>query len=160
MRRIAALASLLLLIGSVATASSDGSPDRPVKSIHLTAGPVERPDPRPPARAEHHRGPPLRAAQVHAATHQLTPLPAAHVDTIHHGAVDWDAIAECESGGNWAINTGNGYWGGLQFLPSTWFAWGGGPFDGVGPFPYSREEQIAVASGHSLSNWPYCQRYA
>src|SRR4029453_7581735 len=40
-------------------------------------------------------------------------------------AVNWDAVAQCESGGNWSINTGNGYYGGLQFSRSTWKAYGG-----------------------------------
>src|ERR1700712_2745243 len=53
----------------------------------------------------------------------------------------WDKIAQCESGGNWGINTGNGYAGGLQFSPSTWRA-SGGPGSAPGA---SREEQIAVA---------------
>ena len=44
------------------------------------------------------------------------------------------ATAQCESGGRWDLNTGNGYWGGLQFSPGTWFGNGGGPFDGSGPF--------------------------
>ena len=75
---------------------------------------------------------------------------------------DWDAIAMCESSGNWAANTGNGYWGGLQFHPSTWYAYGGGPFDGEGPFPYTREEQIPVAERVLASQgpgaWPHCYR--
>lgn len=78
------------------------------------------------------------------------------------GVPDWDAIAFCESHGNWATNTGNGYWGGLQFAPSTWFSYGGGPFDGSGPFPYSREEQIAVAervlAAQGPGAWPSCYR--
>lgn len=41
---------------------------------------------------------------------------------------DWDKLAQCESGGNWAINTGNGYYGGLQFSYGTWLAYGGGEF--------------------------------
>lgn len=56
-------------------------------------------------------------------------------------SMNWDAVAECESGGNWSANTGNGFYGGLQFKPSTWAAHGG-----VGnPAEASREEQIAVA---------------
>ena len=51
---------------------------------------------------------------------------------LHGGSADWYAIAACESGGRWDINSGNGYWGGLQFDPGTWFAYGGGPFDGEG----------------------------
>ncbi|MFN2590909.1 MAG: transglycosylase family protein [Actinomycetota bacterium] len=73
---------------------------------------------------------------------------------------DWDAIAQCESGGVWAASTGNGYWGGLQFAPNTWFAYGGGPYDGSGPFPYSREQQIAVAervlAAQGPGAWPNC----
>ena len=72
----------------------------------------------------------------------------------------WGCIADCESGGRWDINTGNGYWGGLQFAPSTWFAYGGGPFDGTGPFPYSADDQIAVAtrvfSAQGPGAWPNC----
>ena len=73
-------------------------------------------------------------------------------------------IAECESGGVWQIDSGNGYWGGLQFTPHTWFAYGGGPFDGTGPFPYSAADQIAVAErvlgAQGPSAWPNCFRWA
>lgn len=82
----------------------------------------------------------------------------------YSGRADWYATAQCESGGNWATNTGNGYWGGLQFAPSTWFANGGGPFDGSGPFPYSAAEQIAVAERVLASQgpgaWPNCFHWA
>ncbi|WP_051707087.1 resuscitation-promoting factor [Nocardioides aequoreus] len=69
----------------------------------------------------------------------------------------WDAIAACESGGNWAANTGNGYYGGLQFLPSTWRAYGG---QGM-PHQNSREQQIAVANRVAAAEggygaWPHC----
>jgi uncharacterized protein YabE (DUF348 family) len=69
----------------------------------------------------------------------------------------WDRIAECESGGNWAINTGNGYYGGLQFNLSTWAAYGG-----TGrPDQQSREAQIAVAERVAAASggygaWPVC----
>ena len=68
----------------------------------------------------------------------------------------WDALAQCESGGNWAINTGNGFSGGLQFTPSTWAAYGG---TGA-PENASREQQIAVAekvqAGQGWGAWPSC----
>lgn len=72
--------------------------------------------------------------------------------------VNWDAIARCESGGNWAINTGNGYTGGLQFSAGTWRANGGtGTANNA-----SREEQIRVAENvlHSqgIGAWPVCGR--
>lgn len=73
-------------------------------------------------------------------------------------SVNWDAIARCESGGNWAISTGNGYAGGLQFTPSTWHANGGSG----SPAGASREEQIRVAENvlHSqgIGAWPVCGR--
>lgn len=73
-------------------------------------------------------------------------------------SVNWDAIAQCESGGNWAINTGNGYYGGLQFSPSTWAANGG-----VGmPNQASRSEQIRIAENtlrtQGIGAWPTCGR--
>jgi resuscitation-promoting factor RpfA len=71
----------------------------------------------------------------------------------------WDRLARCESGGNWRINTGNGYYGGLQFSGSTWRAYGGGRF---APFAHlaSKAEQIRVAErvrqGQGWGAWPAC----
>jgi len=56
----------------------------------------------------------------------------------------WDSVAQCESSGNWAINTGNGYYGGLQFTQSTWDAYGGQQYASRADLA-SRDEQIAVA---------------
>lgn len=68
----------------------------------------------------------------------------------------WDQLAECESGGNWNIDTGNGYRGGLQFQQSTWESFGGSG----NPANASREEQIAVAEnvldGQGWGAWPAC----
>ncbi|WIB00489.1 transglycosylase family protein [Curtobacterium sp. MCBA15_012] len=68
----------------------------------------------------------------------------------------WDALAQCESGGNWAINTGNGYYGGLQFNLRTWQANGGAG----NPASASREAQIAVAervlASQGWGAWPAC----
>jgi transglycosylase-like protein len=92
------------------------------------------------------------------------PAPAVASAPVRSSSADWYAIAACESGGVWNINTGNGYWGGLQFSPSTWFAYGGGPFSGSGPFPYSSGQQIAVAervlADQGPSAWPNCFRWA
>ena len=57
---------------------------------------------------------------------------------------EWDRVAACESSGNWAINTGNGYHGGLQFAPSTWTGHGGGQYAPAANLA-TREQQIAVA---------------
>ena len=75
-------------------------------------------------------------------------------------ATNWDAIAQCESGGNWSTNTGNGYYGGLQFTQSTWKAYGGTG----SPQGASREQQIAVAErvmqGQGPGAWPVCSKKA
>src|SRR6476660_9361817 len=56
----------------------------------------------------------------------------------------WDAVAQCESSGNWSINTGNGYFGGLQFSQSTWNAFGGQEYASRADLA-TRDEQIAIA---------------
>jgi hypothetical protein len=71
------------------------------------------------------------------------------------GRTAWDSIAQCESGGDWSINTGNGYFGGLQFSQSTWEAAGGLAYAARADLA-SRDQQIAVASGLSTSHWPHC----
>ncbi|HYH24110.1 MAG TPA: transglycosylase family protein [Blastococcus sp.] len=74
---------------------------------------------------------------------------------------DWDAVATCESGGNWSINTGNGYYGGLQFSSSTWSGFGGAEFASRADLA-TREEQIAVAERvlavQGPGAWPTCGR--
>lgn len=94
------------------------------------------------------------AAGVMAAAPLTLSTATAGADT----GVDWDAIAACESGGNWAINTGNGYFGGLQFSPGTWRANGGSGM----PHSASRAEQIRVAENvlrnQGIGAWPSCGR--
>ena len=72
---------------------------------------------------------------------------------------DWDRLAQCESGGNWAINTGNGYYGGLQFSGQTWSAFGGGQYAPTAN-QATREQQIAVAekilASQGWGAWPAC----
>lgn len=85
------------------------------------------------------------------------PPPVAEPQPVSNGDV-WDALAQCESGGNWSINTGNGYYGGLQFSLSSWRGVGGTGF----PHEASRETQIAMgerlrASG-GWGHWPACSR--
>ncbi|MEV1145989.1 transglycosylase family protein [Micromonospora sp. NPDC049799] len=74
-------------------------------------------------------------------------------------SVNWDAIAQCESSGNWSINTGNGYYGGLQFAQSTWEGYGGLKYAKRADLA-SRGEQIAVAErvldGQGIGAWPTC----
>ncbi|WP_053651438.1 transglycosylase family protein [Streptomyces sp. XY431] len=71
----------------------------------------------------------------------------------------WDAVAQCESGGNWAINTGNGFYGGLQFTSSTWAAFGGTAYASQANLA-TKAQQIAVAEKVLASQgpgaWPVC----
>jgi resuscitation-promoting factor RpfA len=72
---------------------------------------------------------------------------------------EWDQVARCESGNNWAINTGNGYQGGLQFSPSTWASHGGGEYAPAAHMA-TKDEQIAVAervlASQGRGAWPVC----
>ncbi|MER8036215.1 transglycosylase family protein [Streptomyces hydrogenans] len=74
-------------------------------------------------------------------------------------ASEWDRVAQCESGGNWSINTGNGYYGGLQFSASTWAAYGGTAYAPTAN-QASKSQQIAVAekvlAGQGKGAWPSC----
>jgi nucleoid-associated protein YgaU len=74
-------------------------------------------------------------------------------------ASQWDAVAQCESGGNWSINTGNGFYGGLQFTNSTWAAYGGTAYAPRADLA-SKSAQIAVAekvlAGQGKGAWPVC----
>ncbi|WP_314412977.1 transglycosylase family protein [Streptomyces kroppenstedtii] len=72
---------------------------------------------------------------------------------------EWDTVAQCESGGNWSINTGNGYYGGLQFSASTWAAYGGSSYAATAD-QASKSQQIAVAekvlASQGKGAWPSC----
>jgi resuscitation-promoting factor RpfA len=73
----------------------------------------------------------------------------------------WDRVAQCESGGNWRANTGNGYYGGLQFSRSTWRSFGGGAFAATANYA-TRSQQIAIAEkvlrSQGWKAWPTCSR--
>ena len=85
------------------------------------------------------------------------PLPAQAATTV------WDKVAKCESGNRWHINTGNGYYGGLQFSPGTWKAFGGRKY-GSQAHKATKAEQIAIArrvlAGQGPGAWPTCSRRA
>ena len=84
--------------------------------------------------------------------------PGTEVPPVQNGDI-WDALARCEAGGNWAINTGNGYYGGVQFDQSTWERQGGLRYAPRADLA-TREEQIAIAAGtqqaHGWGAWPSC----
>ena len=92
-------------------------------------------------------------------TAPISRLVAVAAPSVGDGSV-WDRIAACESGGNWAINTGNGFYGGLQFTLSSWQAVGGSGY----PNQASREEQIArgtmLQARQGWNAWPVCSHRA
>src|SRR6187200_2493273 len=99
----------------------------------------------------------VSAAALTAAT--LAPVVATEGSADAASVRKWDRIAHCESGGRWHINTGNGYYGGLQISPSTWRAYGG---KRLAPLPHraTKGEQIRVAErirhGQGWGAWPTC----
>jgi resuscitation-promoting factor RpfE len=129
------------------TAPDAAAPDAPAPEAPAPDAPApEAAAPDTPAPAPEEAPPAPDAPPAHA------PAP------IKAYSVNWDAIAACESGGNWGISTGNGFSGGLQFTSGTWAANGGSG----SPAGASREEQIRVAENvlHSqgLGAWPVCGR--
>jgi resuscitation-promoting factor RpfE len=88
----------------------------------------------------------------------VAPMALATGTANAESSVNWDAVAACESGGHWSTNTGNGYYGGLQFTMGTWRANGGSG----SPSQASRDEQIRVAenivASQGIRAWPVCGR--
>jgi len=108
-----------------------------------------------------------RAAQAAAAGRPLASAPAdppagtpvSPPAPASSGGVNWSAIAACESGGNWSANTGNGFYGGLQFSEQTWLGYGGGQYASSANLA-TAAQQIAVAervlAGQGIGAWPVC----
>jgi LysM repeat protein len=114
-----------------------------------------------PARGRH-RKPHHHARTIGLATAPLVaaiPMVAASATPSAAATSAWDKLAGCESGGNWGINTGNGYYGGLQFADGTWDGNGGGKYASRADLA-SRAEQIVIAArvldGSGWSPWPAC----
>ncbi|HEX6446802.1 MAG TPA: transglycosylase family protein [Streptosporangiales bacterium] len=101
----------------------------------------------------------VKAATVASAGVALPVLALGSVPAHAATGSTWDRLAQCESGGNWQINTGNGFYGGLQFTQSTWQAYGGTRYASRADHA-SRSAQIAVAervlAGQGWGAWPAC----
>ncbi len=100
---------------------------------------------------------PAAASVPHAAAPAAAPVSTAA--PASSGGANWSAIAACESGGNWSANTGNGFYGGLQFTEQTWLAYGGGQYATSANLA-TPAQQIAVAqrvlAGQGIGAWPVC----
>lgn len=95
----------------------------------------------------------LRA--VHRASQQPRNSSAGHDSLVWH----WAGVANCESSGNWSINTGNGYYGGLQFSLGTWRAYGGEGMPHQQPAWYQAQIADNVRTRSGLHHWPVCGHY-
>ncbi|WP_049574349.1 transglycosylase family protein [Streptomyces sp. SBT349] len=109
-----------------------------------------------------HRRPskPTRIAAAATVTGAAVAIPFLSATGASAASVDtWDAVAQCESGGDWSINTGNGYYGGLQFSQSSWEAAGGGQYAERAD-QATKEQQIAAAEQllgmQGPGAWPVC----
>ena len=137
------------LIGRQKRAAPSAAPARPAESLSADAMAS------PPAAL-------MEATLIIAPTPAPAPMAATRAASpaTYSGSSVWDDLARCESGGNWAINSGNGYYGGLQFSHPTWHGYGGGEFAEY-PHEASREEQIVVAerlrATRGYQPWPACR---
>ncbi|MCK1815425.1 LysM peptidoglycan-binding domain-containing protein [Streptomyces sp. XM4011] len=109
-----------------------------------------------------HRRPskPTRLATAAGVTGAAVAIPLIGATGANAASVDtWDAVAQCESGGDWSINTGNGYYGGLQFSSSSWAAAGGTQYAAQAN-QATKDQQIATAevllSMQGPGAWPVC----
>jgi LysM repeat protein len=104
-----------------------------------------------------------RAVATAAIAGAAIAIPVAMAGTASADSVNWTAIANCESSGNWAADTGNGFYGGLQFTQSTWDAYGGDQYAASANLA-SEADQITVAeavlAGQGIGAWPVCGAYA
>ncbi|QXC63420.1 transglycosylase family protein [Aquihabitans sp. G128] len=135
---------------SLVTAGSAGKADAALTPPTTTSTTTTPPTTVPPTTVAPTTVPPTTAPPVTA-----PPVTAAPAPAVSNGST-WDRLAQCEAGGNWAINTGNGYYGGLQFSAQSWHAMGGSGL----PHQASRETQIAMGerlrAAQGWGAWPAC----
>ncbi len=108
----------------------------------------------------HRRLRPSRTALVAATTAAAVAIPVlGAASSAQAASLNWDAVAQCESTGNWSINTGNGFYGGLQFTQSTWAAFGGTAYAPRADLA-TKAQQIAIAEkvlkAQGRQAWPVC----
>ena len=175
--RATAARPLVQQAGRIAPTVPAGSTDRPHREFdalgHIAlawmaasaadadaVAPAPAPEPSPPTTTvppPPTTAPPTTAPPTTAPPTTAPPAPRAAPAPVANGSV-WDDLAGCEAGGNWAIDSGNGYYGGLQFSLQSWHAMGGAGY----PNQASREQQIAIGerlrAAQGWGAWPSCSR--
>lgn len=105
-----------------------------------------------------------RDNQIKLASAKLPTKPASQAKPANpaasfiNGGTVWDRLAQCESGGNWAINTGNGYYGGLQYDHGTWGGFGGYAEANQAPREVQIQKSEQVRAGRGFKPWPACSK--
>jgi hypothetical protein len=150
MRKRLALAALSLGLPVVAlSATADALPGVGAVSVNRSPVSVNRTVERTPLSAVRGRPAEDRAAERRQATRRRRAALVAR----------WQGVADCESGGDWAANTGNGYYGGLQFSLQTWEAYGGQGMPNERPAWYQSRIAERVRHDTGLGAWPHCGQY-
>jgi hypothetical protein len=125
----------------------------PTWMAHAAQAAIPASAPAPAAVSVPQASAPAAASVSTAAPASSTAAPASS------GGANWSAIASCESGGNWSANTGNGFYGGLQFTEQTWLGYGGGQYASAAN-QATEAQQITVAervlAGQGIGAWPVC----
>jgi len=129
----------------------------PAGEIRPTPVRVSRSDRRASLSGRSHRALAVKARRHHDGTRPA--VASSHDLPAGHATHDWSGVAACESGGDWSINTGNGYYGGLQFSLATWRAMGGHglPSDAPTSVQIAVAERLLAVQGGGA--WPVCGAY-
>lgn len=147
-----AAALVMFTAGITATVLHHDDPTTTGATKRLAAVDLPRPNPTRVSRYQQRR--PLRRHH--------RPKPQRHTVAIWRPVHDWSGVAACESGGNWQINTGNGFYGGLQFTQSTWLAYGGAQYAVRADLATQAEQELVadrVLVAQGIGAWPVCGRY-
>jgi len=144
----------VLLVGQRLQLPASGHVTAAMASAAQAAIPAPPPSaPAPTAPVSYSQADPSTTAPV------STAAPVSAAPASSSGGVNWNAVAACESGGNWSISTGNGFYGGLQFTQQTWLGNGGGQYASSANLA-SPSQQIAVAqrvlATQGIGAWPVC----
>jgi hypothetical protein len=149
------LAAALVMFAAGVTAAvmhHDEPTTTTASAPHVDAIDIPRPNPTRVSRYQQRR--PIRRHH--------RPKPQRHTVAVWRSVHDWSGVAQCESGGNWSINTGNGFYGGLQFTQTTWLAFGGGQYAVRADYATALEQELIadrVLVAQGAGAWPICSRY-
>ena len=150
----------VVLVGTKASTAIGGTPNKAGTPFKPTAPAAPKTTAPAPPKTTPPPAPPT-TAPAPAPTSSAPPSTGPSVPPDTSG-LNWDAVAQCESGGNWSINTGNGYYGGLQFSASTWISNGGGVYAPTANLA-TKAQQIAIANklyaARGAAPWPTCGKY-